>query len=77
MAMAGGNVESSAAHRAMQGSEAPLHVQSKACQQQLVQDVMIAVAGCQVSWRHALMVVAGHIAASNDQLGNHLQVPSL
>ena len=77
MAIAGSNVESSAADRAMQGCEAPLHVQGKASQQQLVQDLVVAMAGCQVAGGHALVVVAGHLAASYDQLGNHLQVASL
>ena len=72
--MAGCNVEGSAADRAMQGGETPLHVQRIASQQQLVQDVVIAMAGRQVARGHALVIVAGHVAASNDQLGHHLQV---
>ena len=75
--MASCNVDGSAAQRAMQGSEAPLHVQGIPRQQQLVQDLVVPMPGCQVAWGHALVVIAGHIAPSNDQLGYHLQMPPL
>jgi hypothetical protein len=55
--MLGSNVQGSAAHRAMQGSEPPLHVQPKPSQQQLIHDLMVAMPGCQVPWRHALGIV--------------------
>ncbi len=55
--MLGSNVQRSAAHRAMQGSEATLHVQPKPSQQQLIHDLMVAMPRCQVPWRHALGVV--------------------
>ena len=54
MAMLGCNVQGCAAHRAMQSGEAALHVQAKACQEQLVHDLVVAMAGCQVTRGHAL-----------------------
>lgn len=72
--MLGSNMQRSAAHRAMQGGKPPLHVQPKPSQQQLIHDLMVAMPGCQVPWRHALGVITGHIAACYDQLGYHIQV---
>ncbi len=57
VSMLGSNVKGSAAHRAMQGSEAPLHVQAKASQQQLIHDLVVAMPSCQVPWRRALGIV--------------------
>ena len=58
MAMLRCNVQRSAANCAMQSSQAALHVQSKACQQQLVHDMVVAVARSQVTGRHALRIIA-------------------
>lgn len=77
MAVLSCNMQGGAADRAVEGCEAPLHVQGKPRQQQLVHDLMVAVAGSQVAGGHALGVIAGHIAACNHQLGHHVQVPAL
>lgn len=77
VAMLRGDMQGSAADRAVQGCEAPLHVQSKPRQQQLVHDLVVAVAGGQVAGGHALGVIAGHIAACYHQLGHHIQMAPL
>ena len=77
MTMLSSNMQSGAADRPMEGCEAPLHVQGKPRQQQLVHDLMVAMAGGQVAGGHALGVIAGHVAACYDQLGHHVQVTTL
>lgn len=77
MAMLSCNVQRSAPHRAMEGGEAPLHVQGKACQQQLVHDLMVTMPGSQVAGRHSLGVIPRHVAAGYNQLGHHVQVAAL
>lgn len=55
--MLSSNVQGSASHRAVEGGEAPLHVQRKAGQQQLVHDLVVAMPSSQVPWGHALSVI--------------------
>ena len=66
VAMLGCNVQGGAANSAVEGSQAPLHVQSKACQQQLVHDLMVAMPRRKVARGHALSVVARDVASRYD-----------
>lgn len=66
------DVQCSAAQGAVKGCQAPLHVQSKPRQQQLIHDLMVAMPRRQVAGRHALGVIPGNIAACYDQLGYHI-----
>lgn len=72
----GCNMKCSDPHGAMEGSQAPLHVHGIPRQQQLVQDAMVPMPGCQVAGGHSLVVVSGYVAPCNDQFGHHLQMPT-